>query len=98
MQGWEVGYQYPAALIVLVFILGLIFFASITLVAFRSKEGLSDSYTKLTVIILVVVVAFSVSVSGFAEKSTNSVLGLVGTIVGYLLGRTDSKSKGEPKA
>jgi len=90
MNIWTVEYQYTAALIVTVFTIGLIFFAAISVVAWRSKEGLSDRYMKLTIIILAVIVAVSVSVSGFDEKNTNGVLGLVGTIVGYLLGRTDS--------
>jgi len=78
------------------FTLGLILFFGITLVAWRSREGLSDRYMKLIVIILVVIVAMSVSVSGFGQQTTNSVLGLIGIIVGYLLGRTDRESISGP--
>jgi hypothetical protein len=89
-EGWDVNYQYTAALIAVVCIVGLIFFLTTSVIAWRSREGLSDQYVKVAVVTLVVVVATSVSVSGFGEKTTNSVLGLIGTIVGYLLGRTDS--------
>jgi hypothetical protein len=92
MANWTVEFQYTAALIAAMFTLGLILFFGITLVAWRSREGLSDRYMKLIVIILVVIVAMSVSVSGFGQQTTNSVLGLIGTIVGYLLGRTDRES------
>jgi hypothetical protein len=90
MQGWTIEYQYTAGLIAALIGVGLIFFILVSAVVLRSGEGLSDRYMKLTVIILVVVVAFSVSISGFSEKTTNSVLGLIGTIVGYLLGRMDT--------
>jgi FtsH-binding integral membrane protein len=89
MEGWSPQYQYTAALIVGVFTIGLIFFAAASVIAWRSKEGLSDRYMKLTVIILVVVVAVTVSIAGFQQEQTNSALGLIGTIVGYLLGRSD---------
>ena len=90
MATWTVQYQYTAALIAAVFVTGLIFFSVISVLAWRSKEGLSERYMKLTVIILVVVVAISITISNFGQETTNSVLGLIGTIVGYLLGRTDS--------
>jgi FtsH-binding integral membrane protein len=90
MQGWTIEYQYTAALIAALIALGLIFFLAVSAVVLRSGEGLSDRYMKLTVIILVIVVALSVSISGFSQQTTNSVLGLIGTIVGYLLGRMDT--------
>ncbi len=96
MQDWTVQYQYTAALIAALIFVGLVFFLAVSAVVLRSGEGLTDRYMKLTVIILVVVVALSVSISGFSEQSTNSVLGLIGTIVGYLLGRMDTKS-GKPQ-
>ena len=91
-QGWDVTYQYTAALIAVVCIVGLIFLFTTSVIAWRSREGLSDQYIKVVIVTLVIIVATSVSVSGFGEKTTNSVLGLIGTIVGYLLGRTDSGS------
>jgi len=92
MANWTIEYQYTAMLITAMFILGLVMLFGVNLIAWRTKEGLSDRYIKLIVIILVVIVAMSVSVSGFGQQTTNSVLGLIGTIVGYLLGRTDQKN------
>lgn len=89
MKNWTPELQYTAALIGSVFALGLIFFTAMTVLAWRSNEGLSERYTKVAVIIFAVVVAVAVSASGFGEQSTNSLLGLLGTIIGYLLGRAE---------
>jgi hypothetical protein len=88
-EGWDNAYQYSAALIVSAFGLGLIFFLVTSLVVWRAREGLSGRYMKVTLLLFVLLLALSVSVSGFEEKTTNAMLGLVGTIAGYLLGRVD---------
>jgi hypothetical protein len=88
--GWNADYQYSAALIGSTLLLLLVFFLVTSFVVWRAGEGLSDRYMKVTLLLLVIFVALSISVSNFEEKATNAILGLIGTIAGYLLGRTDS--------
>ncbi|MEO1808709.1 MAG: hypothetical protein AAFU33_28140 [Bacteroidota bacterium] len=53
----------------------------------------SDQFLRLVSIILIIISSLVIISSGFNDKQISSVVGLLGTLAGYLLGRRDSSQK-----
>lgn len=87
---WDAAFQFAAGFIILIFLFAAFFFATISFVAIKSKEGFSDRYVRLSAVVLIVSLAICVAIANFPQQQSSAVLGLLGTIVGYLLGRTST--------
>ncbi len=78
--------------------LGVLLFGLIVLglevgVLLRLNQGWGVNSTRIVGLTLVVVSGVFLITSGYSEKQIAPMIGLLGTIVGYLLGKSDSPSK-----
>src|ERR1700751_1856549 len=69
-------------------LIGLATLAVQAFVLFRTRASVQDA-TRMTMITLIVTLAVGTLVMGYDERQIAPVLGLFGSIVGYLLGRGD---------
>lgn len=95
-DGDEVG-QGPVLLGVSALAFGL---AVIGVVAFlRLREAIDNaSFTKLAGLALVLSVGMSLIVVGYSQQQITPMMGLLGTVAGYLLGKSDDAAAARAKA
>ena len=90
--GWLSGREFLLSLLILSF--GIVL---ILLIILAKKIGgieiSSDQFLRLVSIILIIISSLLIISSGFNDKQISSVVGLLGTLAGYLLGRRDSSQK-----
>lgn len=86
---WSVSSAMTISSLVLVFGLVICLLASRLL----SKGYSADSILKTFGTVLVIISAVFLVVAGYSDKQISPVIGLLGTIVGYLLGRNTNDSK-----
>ncbi len=69
-------------------LIGLATLAVQAAMLFRSNASVQDT-TRMTMVTLIITLAVGTLVMGYDERQIAPVLGLFGSIVGYLLGRSD---------
>ena len=74
--------------LVFVALIGLATLAVQAFVLFRTRASVQDA-TRMTMITLIITLAVGTLVMGYDERQIAPILGLFGSIVGYLLGRGD---------
>jgi len=75
--------------------LGLVAFG-FQLIMFWGVSTSGDDIIKASVLTLVITFAVCSLIFGFDDKKTAPIVGLFGTIIGFLLGRSDKKTEPEP--
>jgi hypothetical protein len=80
------------AIAVLVFGLMVIILESIIMM--RRQQGIGPSFIRIVGVTLVLTVAVFLAVSNQAQDRFGQSLGFLGTIAGYLLGKSDSQAGG----
>ena len=63
---------------------------------FRGVSTSGDDIIKASVLTLVITFSVCSLIFGFDDKQTAPIVGLFGTIIGFLLGRSDKKTELEP--
>jgi hypothetical protein len=76
-------------------LIGLATLAVQAVVLFRTQAAVQDA-TRITMITLIITLAVGTLVMGYDERQIAPVLGLFGSIVGYLLGRGDRADSQRP--
>ncbi|MGM3216528.1 hypothetical protein ACSQ5K_15090 [Pseudomonas sp. PhalM4] len=87
----------PMLITALVAVFCLVFLLAFTLATFRSGAGLNDRYFKLCAVTLIVGLATMITVAGYSSEQSNAALGLLGTVAGYLLGKSAPPKKTRKK-
>ena len=90
--GWLSEREFSLSLLILSFSLVLI----LLIILAKRIGGIdisSDQFLRLVSIILIIVASLLIIPSGFNDKQISAVVGLLGTLAGYLLGRRDSSDK-----
>jgi len=75
-----------------ILIFGTIIIGGAIIVMARLKKGWGPNAIQLVGIILIIVSSIFLITAGYSEKQITPVIGLLGTIAGYLLGRTNQSS------
>ncbi|MEL6697718.1 MAG: hypothetical protein AAFP89_15855 [Bacteroidota bacterium] len=90
-ESWLSSREFYLSVLILGFGLLLVL---LTLLASRigGIQMTADEFLRLISIILIINSSLLLISSGFSDKQISSVIGLLGTLAGYLLGRRESKS------
>jgi hypothetical protein len=81
--------EFSLSIAVLAFTLILV--TLIALIAIKKGQGFGPTTTKLFVIVVVVGAALFLLTAGYSNDQMTPIIGLLGTIVGYSLGKTDTE-------
>lgn len=73
-----------------VLVFGLIIIGLEVGVLFFQKQGWGINSTRLVGLTLVVICGVFLITAGYSERQIAPMIGLLGTIIGYLLGKTDT--------
>ncbi len=92
---WSVTNAMTMSSVVLIF--GLVAMALATTLAMRKRQRPIEDMTilKIVAIPMAIVSALFLVVAGYADSQIAPAMGLLGTIVGYVLGRNHSEAPGE---
>jgi ABC-type Fe3+-siderophore transport system permease subunit len=76
-------------------VFGLVVIALIVAVLFKRGQGLGPTTVRMVGITIVLSIAAALTATGVQQEKLTAVIGLLGTVAGYLLGQTERK---EPAA
>jgi hypothetical protein len=63
-------------------------------VLIRKQQGFGPQAVRIVGVTVIITVAAFLAISGAGKESLSQMIGLLGTIAGYLVGRSDSKPEG----
>lgn len=87
------------ALSICVLVFGLVLVCLITFIAYKEHTGWAQEATRSFTLAVIVTAGLFLITAGYGREQIDPMMGLLGTIAGYILGRSSSATKDEnPKS